>query len=296
MGIPLFLESRLEVALSGGGIGLFIRLADTPRYITLFMAFYIVFYDKSKFHKYYAFCYFAVSIMVFVLSGSKSTFLVIIQLFGIFVFFNQSRCKRALEIYKKDMLKYFIVCLIFAFLVIFMQNAVNVFWGIMSFFMRLVASGDVYYFAYTNDNITKLPKTDLFIFLFGDFLRTVRLIPQNTRGLGYILNDIVHDTENSVVGPTIRFNVEGYVNFGFFGSMIFSFFCAWILATSRNFFIKSRNATAYIQLLAVVLYKNSIPIETGPSVTFSYFTTDVFLTGLICVYVYFITRYCKVRI
>jgi oligosaccharide repeat unit polymerase len=294
-GIPLLLESRLSVGMRGGGIGILLRLVKIPRFACIFASFNILFYDHKKGDKYYTCIYLFFILIFYVLSGSKATFFVILQIYLMFVYFNQNKSKVAIKIYKTKIIYFFAISCFFALLVIYIQNSGNINKVIFDLLFRLLAWGDVYFMAYPNDVITKVPKTDSFIYFFGEFLRFFRIIPESSipRGTGFILNDIINNQKNSASGPNARFNIDGLINFGFVGSIVFSFCCGCFLAICRNMFIKKKDNSVYAQLFTVLIYLNAVFIETQPSVCIGDFTSNFFMIGFMCCCVYLITKYAR---
>ena len=115
-------------------------------------------------------------------------------------------------------------CFLAALVVIIVQTKGSMQNAFSSMLFRIVSYGDTYYMAYPNANIEYLTSEGWFGFIFGDFLRTIRVIPTNGYlGMGYELYDIANGTVGTLAGPNPRHNVIGYVSLGYWGSILFSF-------------------------------------------------------------------------
>jgi hypothetical protein len=228
----------------------------------------------------------------FLLSGSKSTFFSVLQLFFLFVLYNHDKCINCLKIYKGKIKKFLVLALAAAMVVIFIQQGGNFLDTVTYFLVRLVAFGDVYIYAYPNNVIEILPQVNGFAFFFSDLFRTIRIIPETriNKEMGLQLARIILRNKNVTGGPNPRMNIVGYVNFGLYGNFLFCFFCGILLAICRNQFLKNEKISPFLEIFAIVIYTNVAIIETDPSSVISG-TTNIILVGFIYLIAIFITKY-----
>ncbi|GAA4327284.1 hypothetical protein GCM10023149_30610 [Mucilaginibacter gynuensis] len=271
VGIPLFLESRLGAYADSGGLGILGRVLDVLRPATAFLLVYLLLeVKKGAGFKFYLFVYTVFLLLSFALSGSKSLFMSLGFVLFIYLILNAQKLKR----YFFNLRKYerYIIAggLSFAFIVIFAQlkssdtgegNSLNI------FLYRLVASGDTYYFSYPNNNIETINGSKYFLALFGDIFSTLRIVPRDYQPevLGVQLFHIYTDAD-LIAGPNARHNVFGYIYYGMYGSIIFSFLIGFSLGFLRNKLFFSLKKNVIGQLLFMFLYINLCFIETDPPV------------------------------
>ncbi len=244
------------------------RAIDVLKPCTIFML--VLFLAKSSsslLFKTYQYLVLLTVLFFFALSGSKSEFMTLGFIVFCFVILNASIYKRLFSRLRR--LEIFIIGagLCFVFFTIFVQPTEN---GITSnsfqfFAFRLVSSGDVYFFAYPNHNIEHLNGSQSFLALFGDIFSTVRVIPreQQPQILGLQLFQMF-STLDIITGPNARHNIFGYVYFGFFGSIVFSYLIGFFLSLIRNRLYFNFRRNTFAQLIFVLLYINIAGIETDP--------------------------------
>lgn len=100
---------------------------------------------------------------------------------------------------------------------------------------RFVNFGDVFLYAYINDNIDYIIGDSAFIGLFGGFLSVFRLFPSSDMyvPMGLQLALIVDPDMLFVAGPNPRHNIMGYHFFGEYGGVFFSFICGAVISFFR---------------------------------------------------------------
>jgi oligosaccharide repeat unit polymerase len=296
VGIPLLLGSHIDIYAGAGGWGILGRFLDVLKPISIFLFFYFLFKKSHSLVFYiYKYLFLILSLVFFAASGSRSEFMTFGLLFFCVVFLNGYDLKKYLD--KMRTYEIFILlgglCFVFFTIIFGAKGGVENESSIGIFLFRLVASGDVYYFAYPNNNIEHLNNSKPFLALFGEIFSTLRIIPRQDQPvvLGYQLYQLFGESD-TVAGPNARHNVFGYVYFGFYGSIIFSYSIGLLLSFIRNklFFVFRKNILS--QLLFVLLYINLAVIETDPQMVVSNLENVLLILPVIAV----ITVYCYIII
>jgi hypothetical protein len=125
---------------------------------------------------------------------------------------------------------------------------------------RVIMNGDVYMMAYVNSNIEMIEGNFLTLVLPNKVVNMLGLDP--VKNLGMQLMEIVYHAD-LYVGPNARHNILGYVSFGFFGSLIFSFFIGALVGFLRNKLIKllKLNLESLITFVLILSPALSLPTD-----------------------------------
>lgn len=268
IGIPLLLGSHIDIYNNSGGLGILGRVLDVFKPCSIFMLVYFLF-KKGASPGFRAYQYFVliITLLFFALSGSKGEFMTIGFILFCFLILNAHRLKTYFN--KLGRLEVIIIGtgLLFVFLTIIFQPTEN---GITNnnvefFLFRLVSSGDAYFFAYPNHNIEHISGAHPFLALFGDIFSTVRIIPreQQPEILGLQLFRMFSNLD-IITGPNARQNVFGYVYFGLWGSIVFSYLIGLALSLVRNRLYFNLRQNTFGMVLFVLLYVSFSGIETDP--------------------------------
>jgi hypothetical protein len=208
-----------------------------------------------------------------------------------FSYLNSENCGKLLFKIKKNQIKIFFIAVIGAVLVIIIQSETNLIATINALLFRLVSYGDTYYMAYPNGIIESLTDAHFLVIFFGDFFRTIRILPQKYRppGMGFELSEIANKAPGILAGPNPRHNVYGYVNFDFYGSILFSLCCGIILNIVRNnFFRMSKGASHERKMFALIMYSSFLNLEGDfPSVIMKFNNIILFFPLIIIMNVIF---------
>lgn len=299
-GIPLFMESRLETFSTGDGAGVLGRVADITSILSLYMFFSIIKVDKLRFSEIPKYIVLFLIFFTFLLSGSKSGFLIVFSVFWSYILFAVIKGKdysTYLKLLKNNIKRILILSIILVSLIIIVQtnsqvenieDRVNPFLALV---IRFVHSGDVYWYAYPNNVYLRIPSNNGFAALFTDILGFTRLINWEVlpKAIGIILKDIHHPSDVPS-GPNARHNVFGLIYFGFYGSVLFSFGIGLILGFVRNklpYLVKDNILGGFI---FTYLFIKISAIDTDPMMTFTYVTNLLFIFPFLYVlYLFFIT-------
>jgi hypothetical protein len=288
VGIPIFAKSsRLEYVAVGGGFGIITRIISVFSPITLYLTFYFLFSSNKKIiYKMYCFAIIILICLFSIFSGSKSSILGLINSLFMFSYLNSENCGKLLLKIKKNQIKIFFFAVMGAVLVIIIQSGTNLIAAINALLFRLVSFGDTYYMAYPNGIIESLTGAHFLVVFFGDFFRTIRILPQKYMppGMGFELSEIANKAPGILAGPNPRHNVYGYVNFGFYGSMLFSLCCGIIFNIVRNkFFRLSKDASHERKMFALIMYSGLLGLEGDPPSVIMRFNNIILLFPVIII-------------
>lgn len=265
-GIPLFMESRLELFTDSAGGGFIARVLDVSGIVVLYLLFYFFCIKKTKglFRTYLFIVLFFVFIS-YVLTGSKSAFLSIPFVAFVFVLstpelISKRNNRSILRKYDRKILLFSISIVVLLFVI---RNGGSFIEGFVSFLSRMLGYGDVYWYAYPNGCIESLNDNSPFKALFLDFLGVTRIYEWKDlpHVLGIDLYLMHHDTD-VLQGPNSRHNIFGYVYFGFYGSILFSFCLGLIVGVVRKALFSSSNFSIIIRIAIAYLYINVASFET----------------------------------
>lgn len=275
-GIPLLMQSRLELYTGGGGFGIFSRLIDVSTLASFYLFFELFFNRKEIKISLIYYLLFALNLIFLLLSGSKSSFLTV----G-FVLFCYLKFKnyKGEGLYLKEVIgKYgrriFVYGFIFVILIIGVQSKMdndtaNPFF---LFIVRLIHSGDVYWYAYPNNIYLQISNKHPFLALFNDFFGLFRIYhwKDMPMAIGIDLKQIFFPSD-ILSGPNARHNVFGLIYFGYFGAIIFSFILGSLLSFIRNKLQIIFRNNFFWGILYSALYVKATGMESDPMLTFTYF-------------------------
>lgn len=236
VGIPLFADSRLAIYGESGGINnLLKRTLDVTLQCHVFLTIYFL-YSKNK--SLFFIIYTNISIVAIVafslLSGSKGAFITFGLAFFIYALYSiRWGDLHLFSMIKKFIYKFGIVAILLAFIVIMLsEDSGN---PLIFLLMRIGQSGDVYYMAYPNEVIDKVPTLNWFVALFASPLSSFGLIPRSMvpQPMGYFLMQY-HNPTVEFRGPNPRLNVFSYVYFGVIYSPLYCFILGMIVSFLRN--------------------------------------------------------------
>lgn len=279
VGIPLFLESRLETYSSGGGLGI---LAHLQNFSTIYCVIYSFYLIGQKRHLYQSWFLLSLVVLFSFFSGSKSS---ILQILFCYYFYLTYYCER--EVVYNKIKKYICLVILFPVFMLMIVNNSSFELAVISLLNRFIANGDVYWLAYPNDTIDMIEINKPFVYLFSRILGPFRLIDYSDieTAIGLQLNWEVYPSEYGVMkGCNARLPILNWVLFqwkGLFLSVVFGAFCAWWKTRLPNILPKG---IAFVIVYAF-LYINLVSMFVDPILGTSYlFTFVVFvLFLLVCI-------------
>ncbi len=288
-GIPLFLDSRFEASLNGGGFGIFTRFADFSGIFVCYFSCFILLVSKNVKHRFYAKIIISLYCVTLFLSGSRSSFLGLFKAIFIISVSLKNIKPELLEKFNKKKWKYLPVLIILALLLFFLKSKKNF---LIDFVFRVVSQGDSIFLAYPNNQIEKLTHYSLFELLFSNLLSTFRLYNSDKviMPYGMELINVVYGHFNNGGAVSIN-NIDGYVNFREF-AFIFSFCIGLFLNFTMNQIYKIYDS----KLLFVISYSIctlTACLSYNFLVGIGYFTTCI-MNIPVYIIVYYLLKYIKV--
>lgn len=266
-GLPLLAESRLSIFYDQGFIGSMLNKIIAPsRIIAATLSIHFLITAKRHF-RYFSYLILSICILFSIPAGAKSNFLdLIFILFAYALFANKYLPHNKLAIVNKLLVYVFIFSVIFAFIIILYYHHLSN--PLYYMILRLVQSGDTYFYAYPNDVISQVTKANIIVALFPGFAKFFGVInPNNTPSLGIELFRIVNDV-NALDGPNARHNVFGLAYLGPYWSVLYSFILGTILGFVRSGLFRLLPATALSAVIYVVLFITLYSIETDANMAF----------------------------
>lgn len=276
VGIPLFMDSRLDVMKDGGGAGLLMRMFETARTFTVIMLLYYLMKGKSTaLFRHYAFFYLVYLLGVFILSGSRGAILVYGSAFFMFAVSYRNQYPKMMDLLRRYEWKVIGVASVFVVLLMGLKGS-GALDGLLGFIFRIVAYGDPYWYAYPNELIEQVDDSSPFLSLFSSFFGSFRIIPYEDlpRPIGMELFAQLSSVD-VVGGPNARHNIFGYLYFGIFGGAVFSFICGTIIGSARKVFLANTGKSILSVTVLAWFYVVAGFIETDPN--FFFFSINSFI-------------------
>jgi len=295
-GLPIFMDSRLEVFSGGSGFGFIGRVIYVTSTISLVIASYSLIYKDTIgipriFNKLVIFFY----IFVAIVSGSKGALLVMIFIISLMLFFSRKKFSSYKIEKKANKILFVILFLAFpaAIFTVFIQAGYDDYLQVfIAIVMRFIHTGQIFYMTYPNDILLNFPEANGFIAFFRDILGATRIIswqdlPTNH---GLLAFQYHYPSIDTLTGPNDRHNTFGLFYFGFFGSIIFSFLMGLIMSFIRNFLYKYLkfnliNMSLYILLVMAANNLNQDP--SGMAVGYFFSIALVFTPLFLISYILF---------
>lgn len=296
--LPIFSDNPTEakVTLYTGGYGIIRRLNFALSYFALAIPLLKLFHPFLKIglqkRVYYSTILLIISFIV-VSMGSKSGLLIVLNILFAILMINMQFKSKLFQHYnglvnnvkiKKWSRRILFLSLAFVFLVLFLTGNET---SIMdSLIVRLIMSGDTFYFFYTYDleQFFHHNCIDYIPHILNVFTSMVRITdyeyPIGVLIMNYSLN-LPIDKETSF-GPNAQYPVEGLIYFGKYGMLLYAFVIGYVISYFRVSFInKVLKKPDFINLLLYCIISSMI-IIIATDVTY-FFTVffDVVLYGVI---------------
>ncbi len=238
-GIPILLESRLNVIGDDLLFKIFNRLKDSIYIPIVLLTYYFVFSSKYKKNKLYSKIVLVFFIISSILNGAKAAFISLLLIYFVFALYMTKNneyihlCKL-----KKYTLRLFLFAIIGAIIVVnFSGDSKD---SISFIIYRILISGDAYFMSLPNNVIENFVSTqNWFTNLFASPLYMAGLIDESQipKPLGFLIMEYHHGI-NLFKGPNPRHNIFGYVYIGYIGGLFFSFIIGMTLGFVRNYIYK----------------------------------------------------------
>jgi hypothetical protein len=300
-GIPLFMESRLETFANGGGTGILGRISDVSSIFSLYTFFLVIKIDKFRFSEIPKYIMILLIFITLFLSGSKSSFLIVFSVFWCYINFTQIKGGDYLSYFKlikENIMPILIFSLIIVLIIIKVQtsnlnniseNALNPF---LLLSLRLVHSGDVYWYAYPSNIYLSINGDRWFSALFTDTLGLLRIYDWDKlpEAIGITLKNIHHPSD-ILQGPNARHNVFGLVYFGFYWSIFFSYSLGIVLSFIRNKLPYIVNADIFGGGVFTYLMCRGASIDSDPMLAVTYLNNLLFIFPILFIIYLFLKEF-----
>ena len=234
-GIPIYAESRLNIIGDDTLFKIINRVSRIVLPVYMFLTIYFVSSEKnsSKSIKFFAVLSLIFIVVTSILSGSRSKIMALGFVFFIYSIYSI----RWGDVFLFNKIKKFsLKFLIIAFLIVIISFSIgensNPFYYL---FFRLASSGDAYFMGYPNSVLEIIPKENWFVALFASPLNLLGLINESRvpEPIGFQLMEY-YSNAKLFRGPNARHNILGYVYFGYYFSILFSFMLGLVLSYVRN--------------------------------------------------------------
>lgn len=291
VGVPLFMKSYLDTYSGGGGIGMYARIISASTIMSWYLLIHFFVNKKGQSIKKYLWFYIFISLVFFVLGGSKGTFLTI----GFILFlyslinsrFNLTILQLRGKIFKLSLKLFYIVCIMAIIIIFYKDNqGVNPF---LQLCIRLIHSGDAYFYGYPNDVLKNIKPASGFDALFSDILGMFRIVDWDKLPppFGMTLYRYHYPLTEIMNGANARHNIYGLFYFGYIGSIIFSFILGFSVSFCRNFLFRNIKLNTLFGLFYTLLYMGSITFETD--INLALFMLDSYFIGFILIFIFSLT-------
>jgi hypothetical protein len=280
-GLPILAESRLMEFYDQDFIGSILNKIITPsRIIAAALGVHFAITANRHF-KYFSYLILIIFITLSLFSGAKSNYLDLIFIMFTYTLF----ARKYLPLNKLTGVKILlwfmsILSVIGAIIItILYYHASN---PLQYLVLRLVQTGDTYFYAYPNDVIEQVTKSNIIVALFPGFAKFFGIIsPNNIPSLGLELFRLVNDS-TALEGPNARHNVFGLAYLGPYWSVLYSFILGTILGFVRSGLFRLLPATALSSVIYVVLFITLYGLETDANMAFGHLVGVLFF-GLILI-------------
>ncbi len=286
-GIPILMASRLETFSEGTGEGVLGRITEVTSIIAIYSFFLINKNGVELRRKIFNYLLLILIFITFVLSGSKSSFLLIAHVFWCFNYLMQQRgIETGFEVFvKKNRKKIVLFSIALISLIVTIQSKnensdvssgeIN---PLLEISLRFVYSGDIYWYAYPNKTYEIITRENSFMALFSDFLGLFRIYNWDKlpEVIGLTLKKYHHPSE-IITGSNARHNIFGLVYFGYYGSILFSFCLGTIISFIRNRLPNLLSSSLINGAICTYLIIKISGFDTDPQLTLTYLNNLLFI-------------------
>lgn len=226
-GVPLFMESRLDLYANSGGVGILGRFETVLSLFCLLYSFDIIYSRKRG--RWIAFLFLFLWTLSAVLSGSKSAFMGILNAYFFFSFYVIYK-----KVFFKKVIKYLLLAVIVGIIILVAQRGSDISSSLYMLFFRFIANGDIYWEAYPLNLQDSIVIQNPILHLFQGLLGGLRLVDYSDPSLGTAIGFQVHRTvypelSDLSVGPNARIPILSFILFKWYG-LFFSFLLGCIVS------------------------------------------------------------------
>lgn len=241
-GVPILLENRLEVYQVGGGFGFISRMFD----VLLVIIFYYLLemQRKNGWHWREWACLFVIA-LIQLLSGAKSSVLTLVFIAALYMFYlgaNNNVYARVTRLLNRIFFG-----AVVAFLVVAQVQISDIQVGDRNLTLfdqaalRFVNNGDAFTYAYPKQMVETLDGRGPILAVMREYVAFFRLVPAEDIQMHLGLQISKAFNGNDTMNQTnAKHNLFGYVNFGFFGSIVFSLMLGLAMGYVRYILFRKR--------------------------------------------------------
>lgn len=275
-GIPIFMESRLDVFVGGTGYGIISRISEVSGVAAIASFFYCTLHRKMSLSSSFVFnTLFLLIFITFLLSGSKSMFMMVLNIFFTIGYMLHIRgyVNRFYVYIERKKTLLLLLCLAFVFILTMAMKRNEVNENNLStsqqLLLRVIHFGDIYWYSYPNKAYLNVPSTHWIQSLLVDFLGFIKVIPwyQLPEHIGYQLTQFFHPSD-AIKGANARYNVFGLVYFGYWGAIIYAYIVGLIIGFVRRWLYRI-NIKNYFVFISIVFLFIKVPNLIVDEVLFS---------------------------
>lgn len=254
-GVPLLLENRLEVYQVGGGIGFISRMFDV---LLVIIFYYLLEVQRKSGWRIREWLVLMSVAVIQMLSGAKSSVLTLVFIAALYIFYSG----RAAHGYARIMrlLNRIFLVAIAAFIAIAQIQIADIQVGDRSLSLldqaalRFVNNGDAFMYAYPDGMVETLDGRNPVRAVFREYVAFFRLAPPEDiqMHIGLQISKAFHGPD-AITQTNAKHNLFGYVNFGFFGGVVFSFALGLVIGYVRYIIFRKRGLSWMTGIPYIVL-------------------------------------------
>jgi len=288
-GIPLFMDSRLETYTIGGGWGLVTRIMDIALVINIYYLLDILRLRKWQMSEWLA----ILSVIIIqILSGAKSAVLTVVFIVFLHAFFNGTWNQKKSP--SKGLLKKMFAVSVVGFLFIaVIQRSDKEVAGrqipvIAQVALRFVNNGDSLIYAYPDQFIEHLDSSNPVGAVFREYFGFLRIASPNQ-----LPQHLGVQIARAFIGPNAetqtnaKHNLFGYVYFGFFGAILYSYTIGTLLGFCRVRLLRELPRNFQSGLIYIMINLSVLPIASE---------LDFFNRGVIGIFLIYIPVFLYLKI
>lgn len=244
-GIPVFVENRLEIYNIGGGFGLISRAFDV---LLVIIIYYLLEVFQQRGWRWPEWITLIIVATIQILSGAKSAILTIVFIASLHAFYTGALIRNDIDITK--LLKRLTYFAVGGFFIIAQVQISDVEIGgrtlslLDQAALRFVNNGDAFLYAYPNGAIEELDGTNPTGALFREYIAFFHIATPSELPMhvGLQLSKNFNGLD-ATTQTNAKHNIFGYVTFGSFGGILFSFFLGVCIGLVRYKLLRRGRAT-----------------------------------------------------
>lgn len=241
-GVPILLDNRLEVYQVGGGIGFISRMFDV---LLVIIFYYLLEVQRNRGWRWPEWACLIVIALIQLLSGAKSSVLTLVFIAALYMFYLGTNTDAYTRVTR--LLNRIFLVAVGAFLIIAQVQISDIQVGDRNLTLldqaalRFVNNGDAFTYAYPQKMVETLDGRGPVLAVMREYVAFFRLVPAEDiqMHLGLQISKAFNgsDTMNQT---NAKHNLFGYVNFGFYGSIIFSLMLGLAIGYVRYILFRNR--------------------------------------------------------